>query len=568
MSREVPLLELPGVAQLPEDTSCLACSEDSRYLALGHPRGLSVWCASSFSRVAEWLQDRLEITLIQMSRMAETTYLLGAVDDMGVARVFALHSNVIHLLSVLNAMEDVNKRSICLTFELHAGGRYGAAVVSCHGAVCLQVLQLPSAAWLKELEAVASQKQDQNLPEETAVQWSPVAVMFKITPPKVPLGGAVDGPLGVGSTADFLAHCFALDVVRSSARPGEKLSFAADAGKTKEAREGLRGCTWHFLLRCGQFSGDSEAHLQPGLPVAVAVWWSGSHNLLQYSLQKAPKNKPDLAPAPDVLWPNAEEIVCSAVSRCSRYIGLGLEDALVCIWDRRTGAPLSIVSVPAENLLRMQFVDNWTPLAAEPVHVLVLCKNGALHSIAAGHGTQSCTVQLPERPKGSRDLPAVMLSVPFLRAVLLVVQRDGKMFLRDVINKTTLCFLSLPSSHRIASPCSPVYALDAKQQVLFIRGDQEASHSASAKKGGRNQLFVFSFGQADIIEQFVVPQPDPPELQPTLCHDALEEICNLYLQQRVLSADERSKALERTWGRLQETAVTIQQRRQGHSHPS
>lgn len=69
--------------QSPESTNCIACTEDGRYLSLGHSGGLSVWCASSFVRIAEWLQDRLEITFLQTTRMAKRTYLLGSVDDMG-----------------------------------------------------------------------------------------------------------------------------------------------------------------------------------------------------------------------------------------------------------------------------------------------------------------------------------------------------------------------------------------------------------------------------------------------------------------------------------------------------
>lgn len=71
------------IRQLPESTNCLTCSEDGRYLSLGHSQGLSVWCASSLICVAKWLQDTLEITSIQMTRMAEAAYLLGTVDDMG-----------------------------------------------------------------------------------------------------------------------------------------------------------------------------------------------------------------------------------------------------------------------------------------------------------------------------------------------------------------------------------------------------------------------------------------------------------------------------------------------------
>ncbi|TNN27118.1 hypothetical protein EYF80_062739 [Liparis tanakae] len=45
----------------------------------------------------------------------------------------------------------------------------------------------------------------------------------------------------------------------------------------------------------------------------------------------------NVEPVPDVLWPNAKTILCSAVSRCSRFVALGLEGALVCVWDRRSG---------------------------------------------------------------------------------------------------------------------------------------------------------------------------------------------------------------------------------------
>lgn len=70
--------------QLPESTNCLTCSEDGRYLSLGHSRGLSLWCASSLTCVADWQEDRVEITSIHMTRTAEMAYLLATIDDMGV----------------------------------------------------------------------------------------------------------------------------------------------------------------------------------------------------------------------------------------------------------------------------------------------------------------------------------------------------------------------------------------------------------------------------------------------------------------------------------------------------
>ncbi|XP_008298365.1 WD repeat-containing protein 93 [Stegastes partitus] len=502
LRKATPTLELPSVTQLPESTNCLACSEDGRYLCLGHCRGLSVWSASSLTCVSEWLQDRLEITSVQMTRIAEMTYLLGTVDDMGVARVFAHHSDVIHLFGVINIMEDVNKRSICLTFELHEGGHYGAASVSCNGAAWLEVYHFPSAAWLEELERASSQKQDPNSSGEVDVKWSPVAVMIKIKPPKILAGRPLDGPPEVSQTTDYLAHCVALDVIMNSSRQWQKTSF-------------------------------------------------------------------NVEPMPDVLWPHAKEILCSAVSRCTRYIALGLDDALVCVWDRLSGAPLAVVLVPAENsaFIRMQFTDYWSVCAddseiftAEKVHLLLLCKSGEIHTVTTGRGTQSCTTQLTERPEDSRDFPSVITSVPFLQGLSLVVKRNGKMFLQDVINKTTVCFLTPPTTHLVSTPCSPVYALNAKLQTLFIRGDQDTSCSASSEDSSQSQLFIFRFRESGITKQFVISHPDSPQQQKTLSYDTLEETCNVYLQQRALSVAERTRDIMKTWERLQETAVTLQQR--------
>ncbi|XP_047437063.1 WD repeat-containing protein 93 isoform X2 [Mugil cephalus] len=571
-SREEPsTLEMTSVAQLPENTNCLSCSEDGRYLSLGHSLGLSVWCASTFIRVAEWLQDTMEITSIQMTGMSETTYLLGTVDDMGVARVFALHSDDIHLLNVINPMEDVNQRSVCLSFELYKGGHYGAASFSCNGGVWLEIYLFPSAAWLNELEMALAQKQDPNSSEDLDVRWSGVTVMTKIKPPTVAAVSALDGAVEVGQTADFSTHCLALDVIMSHSSQQDNSSSDTDAGKTKETTESPRRCTQHFLLPCGQCPGDSKADFKSGLPVAVAVWWSGSRNLLQYLLQNAPRNKPDVNPRPDVLWPNAKEIVCSAVSRCTRYVALGLDDALLCVWDRRSGAPLCVVLVSTAHsaFFRVQFMDCWAVsadasqvFAEEKIHLLVECKGGALHTVTTGRGTQSCTMQLSERPADSRDLPTVYTAVPFLQRLSLVVQRNGKMSLQDVINKTTVCFLTPATESLITTPCNPIYALNNKQQTLFIRGDQDARSSAFSEETSQSQLLTFCFGESDVLKQYILSHPDK---QTKMCYVTLEETCNLYLQQRMLSAEERNKVILQTWEQLQETAAMVQERQRSCS---
>lgn len=40
---------------------------------------------------------------------------------------------------------------------------------------------------------------------------------------------------------------------------------------------------------------------------------------------------------PDVVWPCAAPIACSAVSSCSRYLALAGEDGTITIWDKHLG---------------------------------------------------------------------------------------------------------------------------------------------------------------------------------------------------------------------------------------
>ncbi|KAM3876926.1 WD repeat-containing protein 93 [Diretmus argenteus] len=521
--KETPTLELTAATQLPGSTNCLACSVDGRYIAMGHSQGLSVSCASSLILVSTWLQDSLEITSIQITCMGEMAYLLGTVDDMGVARIFAYHAESIHLLKIINDTEDVNQRSICMTFELSEGGDYGAASISWTTLKSpLEVLQK------KDCVKVFASGQNHMI---SSRQWEEQDAVFR-------------------------------SMYRKYLSP--------DTDKRKEADERPRHCTKHFLLPCGLFPGLSEATSHPGLPVAVCVWWSGTHNLLQYLLCRTPKDKLEVEPLPELLWPNAHEILCSAVSSCTRYIALGLEDALVTVWDRQ------LVASADSAFTRMLFVD-YRPVPPEDsllsqdftptkVHLLVALKSGATHVLTTGRGTESCSMQLTERPKDSGGLPTAIAPVPFLQGSFLVVQKNGEMFLQDVINNTTVCYLIPPVTHVLATPWDPVYALDTKQQTLFIRGDQDPSHSGSVTGDCQSQLFAFRFGEPAVIEPYIVGLPDSPRQQTGMSFVALEEACNLYLQKRALSVDEREKATTQTWSRLQEHAVTGRGNRQLQEH--
>nr|XP_057945079.1 WD repeat-containing protein 93 isoform X3 [Doryrhamphus excisus] len=377
LRKKSAVLQLTSAAQLPAHTNCLSCSDDDKYLTIGHARGLSVWCSSTLTCEATWQQDKLEITSVHMVTTCETSYLLASIDDMGVARVFLYNLESIYLFSVINTLDDINKRSICLNFDISEGGNYGAITMNCNSDIWLDIYLFPVEDWLRELKD----------PKISAnMKWSPAARVNKIIPTAA----------NMADSSDLLTHCLILD----------------------ETNEPPRHCTYHFLMKCGPCHGENKP-TPAGCPVIVCFWWNGSYNLLYHTLSKTPKSKQDPEPQPSVLWPNAAEILCSAVSRCTRFIVLGLSNTLVCVWDRLVG---------------------------------------------------------DKEPTGC---------------------------------------------------------------------------SSSLKHKRQRQLLVLRFDEHDVIEPYVVSHLQFPWQQKTSVTG--EDACNMYLQKRALSLDERHKALTETWKRLQAT---------------
>ncbi|XP_034017273.1 WD repeat-containing protein 93-like [Thalassophryne amazonica] len=153
--------------------------------------------------------------------------------------------------------------------------------------------------------------------------------------------------------------------------------------------------------------------------------------------------------------------------------------------------------------------------------------------ITTARERQSCIVQFIERSKDTGCLPTVTASVPFLKGLCLVVQRNGKICLQDVVNRAPVCFLMPPTTHLLATPCSPIFALNNKQQTLFVQGDSDPIGSPNGTC--QCDLFVFHFTEPDIIRPYVVSLSESPKQPETMSFAALEKACDLYLHQRALS---------------------------------
>ncbi|CAL8246764.1 unnamed protein product [Lota lota] len=260
---------------------------------------------------------------------------------------------------------------------------------------------------------------------------------------------------GIGQEAYLISTVDDMGVARVLALNAEKIHLLKIVNKTEDINQrnvcvtfdlseggdfgaALMSCNGAFWLDIYHFPLESWLEdLKQAAPQSGDVRWTQCSVLMKVTPAKIPTGKTLLSPAelskkaevgsgmgsgqnhmigahqwkeqdaafrskPAMLWPNAQEIVCSAVSQSSRYIALGLEPDLVSVWDRQTGSPLSVVVVSAADsvLNQVMFVECGpvpfsvnAPIprapAARQVHLVVSCRSGTTLTLTLTAGASA-----------------------------------------------------------------------------------------------------------------------------------------------------------------------------------
>ncbi|XP_061102373.1 WD repeat-containing protein 93 [Conger conger] len=556
-SKKKNVLNPTAEVKLQEKANCLSRSADGKYVFLGHSRGLSVISISSLICVATWEDQSLEITSLSSSCLGEATHLLSTVDDMGVSRIFAFCPDVIYLIKSINETDDISQRKVYTKFQLSEGGKCAAAVIECNGASWLEIYRFPTETWLKELEVIqaASQKQVPHSLGVGEVKFSPFGIIMKIKPPRSLSGTSLKSPFEVlqrtedGNVIGSGKH----HMIRGRQWEDLEAVFKWKYGnilcenkcKAKEAGDRSSQCTFHFLLPGGLTPslGETEAQsgLSRGFPVTtICVWWSGSHNLFHYTLSKTVKDKADIEPNPDAVWPNAHHIICSATSRCTVYVSLGLVDGTVTIWDRCLGIPWSVVALSdSSSMSGILFLDQPKSPRDVPapfgskVCILVTCKSGTCHLITARRGRDSHTTKITERTTDHGTLSATVWSGHVLQKLVLFMYRNGEIIIQDMSNGADVYNLALPPSHCVAPQWSPVCQFDSTRQTLFVQGDRSSCGDyPSESEDTDSSLFVFRLPESSVTDENCTPLSGAAGAKREKGCVSLEETFNLYLQER------------------------------------
>ncbi|NWU25936.1 WDR93 protein, partial [Dyaphorophyia castanea] len=364
--------------QVTERANCLAVS--GKYVFVGLSEGLAAFNTCDFKDVCAWDAAKAEICAIHALDLGNECHVLLAVDEMGLVWLFCFHKESFLLVKILNEVEDISQRSTCVEEVLSRGGDYAGILLQGNTKAWLEIYQLPKDSWLTEMGKNAGSAEGSACSERRSscsskvgtflLQELPVpaiqadveldlpVLLLTVRPPKPITGMSFKGPLDALKEVDddSMLGLGYNHLIKDSQWELQEAIFCSTYREYLEAKgvtkeEIPRHATFHFLLPSRILMGP-EMEVQPDIPVGIGVHWDGNHNFCLYLLNHSLEGKADSDLMPDVVWPCAAPIACSAVSSCSRYLALAGEDATITIWDKHLGYPMSVTAILEERFIR------------------------------------------------------------------------------------------------------------------------------------------------------------------------------------------------------------------------
>ncbi|XP_068059844.1 WD repeat-containing protein 93 [Anomalospiza imberbis] len=587
--------------QVTERANCLAVS--GKHVFVGLSVGLAAFKTCDFKDVCAWDAAKTEICAIHASDLGNECHVLLAVDEMGLAWLFCFHKESFLLIKILNEVEDISQQSPCVEVVLPRGGEYAGILLQGNTKAWLEIYKLPKDSWLTEMgknaeaaeELACSERKSScssvELPVsaiQADVKLDPPVLLLTVRPPKPITGTSFKGPLDALKEVDdgSMLGLGYNHLIKDSQWELQEAIFCSTYKEYLEA-EGVikeeipRYATFHFLLPSRILVGP-EMKVQPDTPVGIGVHWHGNHNFCLYLLNHSLKDIEGSDLKPDVVWPCAAPIACSAVSSCSRYLALAGEDATITIWDKHLGYPLSVTAILEERLIRsIHFLCDSAAASdetcgtdpvycgADPVcpiiQLLVLCTDSSFYLVKAPRAGKSSITLLADRPENPNLTVSAVMPVLAFPSAVLIFTWDGTVSLMNTdTSQTVYCFCT-PPSHAVAPAWQPVFTVDCVNCCLLLRGDEHQQADVFFQsKATHSTIFLFDFNSYPLKEAFP-KKPDLP-FKPVQELQWIER-CNIFLRDRFCFLPERQQVLlemenQEYWDCLQAQAAAMDKERE------
>ncbi|XP_018427203.1 PREDICTED: WD repeat-containing protein 93 [Nanorana parkeri] len=582
LKKKTDVLQPTAEIQVSRRVNCLAMGKNGSFLFVGLSEGLRVYSLSHGDWICGWEADKLEVCSLSVCQVKNQTYLVGTVDDMGIARLFYFSEENLHFVKAINETEDISKRTVCKTFQLSHGGDYAGVLLEGSGECWLEVYKLPKDSWLKELDYAHFTMPSTPL---TGTEVGPLAhiisagmplmsepkvtqpvLLMKIKPPK-PITGSTfktvqeavqknDDSSVFGSGQNHMISSHQWEQQEAIFMELYEKYLSIDMPKIPEG-DTSRHTMFHILQPNKILNTDTET-MQSDVPNAISVHWSGCHNFFIYLLHRSVKDKADVDQKADIVWPCAAPIKFSAVSSCTSYLALALENETLAVWDMKySGFPLAVVAFPEGRHIGSLYYleDNASskdPPAAPRAQLLVLCTDKSLYLVTAAGGRELSMVLLQESTCSSDDQISAVTPIHSFPNMVLLHYRNGTVELFNVAKCEPVCQFGLPSTYLLANPWQPVYALDADNLCLFLKANEKLTPGESlSAENDSCSVFVFSL---NMLGKTQTPVGIPSQNIPW------EQKCKLLLQSRLQALPERRKQIAESWSLLRKQASDLMQR--------
>ncbi|XP_062922174.1 WD repeat-containing protein 93 isoform X2 [Mobula hypostoma] len=572
LKKKIPLCESSEEIQVPGNVNCLAGSVDGSCIFAGLSEGIAIFNMENHTVKTVWKTEDVEIVAIQVKSVGSQLHLLAAVDDMGLAHLLFYYGDIFSSIKVFNASENISERNTCSKFELSDGGDYAGVTLEGRGETWLEVYRLMKDNWIQELDQflklveLNEETEQMNPPNPQDIKLSPPVLVLKVRPRQITdclwkntfdaLLKLDDGNIiGTGQN-----HVITTQQWNAEQKVFEEMYETYLSKDTiEESEEKQSQPTFHFLNLGRLLPVGLEQKTQAGLPNDLCVWWSGSHILFHYILKiPGSKEKIDLEPKANIVWPNASLITCSAGEICASLLVIGLADGTVTVWDLYMGIPISVLPVSTDSAIRSLHILEPSSCAASASldgypksQIVATCKSGAVYLITATAHCEGTITTLRGRNEEPGSIIIAVALVPQLSSRFLLILKNGTMALMDSIHGDTLCHYTLPFPHAVASPWKPVFAFDKDGSFFFIKGDKSISKETPDSEESSSLLFAFSllsFFPLDVCTKKKDP-PQPPT--PT----TWELRCEQFLQERLNSVMKRNEDMTKCWNQLQHHAM-------------
>lgn len=593
-----------------DSASSMASSTDGKYIFFGLPNGLAAMDALTQDHLHSWHEEKVQITNIQCCAIGSEYHLITTLDDMGVARIYLWAYDNIFLVKALNenAPESTSK-ILCQKCEAAAQGDYIAALFenTTSKEIWLEVHKLPLESWLSELEALgaAANKQkeedenkekqltegEENLPpdepqqtqqvektqfEKLGAKFSPPAQVIKIKPPpEQPLPGNASSSIASAltkiDTGDVLGTGFHHVLSQAQLESRDMIFNHKHEPHLKylptEKEDNVVQATFHFLCASSLMALPLDQSSSNDQTVNLAVWWAGTPHLSHYSLSKS--GGKDLEFKPDIVWPFTSTITSSAVSGCTSYIAVGLQNGNVILWNRQIGLCKAVLSASNKSAVKsVRFLNpclfpmdtpHYPPYpTSAATFILAECEDGSQALFDTCDGSQQIPRCVAEKPENEEDKQNLLQIIPASPELMIYTQKDGKMYIKDIGTGAALCQIGLPATHTVQNSWDPIFALGGDGQILYLKGEGTEIN----EEGETNDIsgvFMYHLRSYPLLDRYW--NQDYKGKQLMMYTTADQRIAPL-MQERMQQQALRKPRLQQRWSQLSSELDIIQMARQ------